>query len=115
MTSTSVSTFVVPVDLRLSFQESYMNKAREVFPDITVEEMTEVVSNNLDELIDNYDEWDACADLEPEDHRYFKREINWAEWFKHIFTGTPISFITRKQYQIFAADIADRLRLARPD
>ena len=112
MTSTSVPTFVVPEDLRLSIQKSYMNNLREAFPDITVEEMTEFVTNNLDEVIDNYDEWDACADLEPKDHRYFEREINWAEWLKHIFTGTPISFITRKQYQTFGADIADRVRLA---
>ena len=111
MTTTPVPTFVIPEDLRLSLQQSYMNSVRDAFPDITVEEMTEVVTDNLDEIHMDYEEWDSCAYLEAKDHRYFEREINWAEWCKHIFTGTPISFISIEQYRTFGADIADRLKL----
>ena len=110
MTTTPVPTFDVPKELRLNIQGLYMDAVHRKYPDVTVEEMTEVVSDNLDEILMRYDEYDACAYLEPNDHRYFRRQINWAEWCKHIFTGTPISFITIKQYQTFTADIADRLK-----
>ena len=112
MTKTAVPTFLVPMELRLSIQRTYMDKVHEQFPETTVEDMTEVVTNNLDEIHIRYDELDACAYLEADDHRYFEREINWAEWCKHIFTGKPITFVTKDQYRTFGQDVFDRLKLS---
>ena len=102
------STLELPVDLRLSIQGLYMERIHTAFPDATIEEMAEVMTDMYDDTDDNYDQWQACADLEPDDHRYFQRELNWAEWCKHIFTGIPITFSSIKDKQTFATHILEK-------
>ena len=111
MTTSTIPSFNIPTNLRQSLQGYYMDKIHAQYPETTVEEMTEVVTNNLDEIHMRYDEYDACAYLEAEDHRYFEREINWAEWCKHIFTGVPITFTTEEQRLTFLDDCRDRLNV----
>lgn len=102
------STLELPVDLRLSIQGLYMERIHTAFPDATIEEMAEVMTDMYDDTGDNYDQWQACADLEPDDHRYFQRDLNWAEWCKHIFTGIPITFSSIKDKQTFATHILEK-------
>ena len=104
-------TFVLPKDLRSSIKDLYMDRVLAHYSDVTIKEITELLTNNLDEIIMRYDEFEACADLEPDDHRYFEREINWAEWCKHVFTGIPIAFSTTDQLQTFGNDILERCNL----
>lgn len=101
------STLELPVDLRLSIRELYIERIHTAFPDVTIEEMCEAMTNLLNERDVDYDQWQACADLEPADHRYFQRRINWAEWGKHVFTGIPITFLSLKAKQTFATDILE--------
>ena len=101
-------TFALPKELRSSIQDVYMDTILAHYSDVTIKEITELLTNNLDEINMRYDEFEACADLEPDDHRYFEREINWAEWCKHVFTGIPITFSTAEQLQAFGNDILQR-------
>lgn len=102
------STLELPMDLRLSIQGLYMERIHTAFPDATIEEMAEVMTDIYDDTDDKYDQLQACADLEPDDHRYFQRELNWAEWCKYIFTGIPITFLSIKAKQAFATDILEK-------
>ena len=101
-------TLDLPTDLRLSIQKLYMERVHAAFPDATIKEMAEVMTDHYDNTADNYDQWQACADLEPDHHRSFQRELNWAEWCKHIFTGIPITFLSLKDEQDFGTDILEK-------
>ena len=102
------STFELPVDLRLSIQKLYIERIHAAFPDATIEEMAKAMTESRDEIDVEYDQCQACVDLEPEDHRYFRRELNWAEWCEYIFTGIPITFWSLKDRQDFGTDILEK-------